>query len=210
MTRNTMRPACDAGSVLDLLEVLRQRLETLSDEERTKLAGMLEGVERRSRPQALLPTWSVDPTRGCAEHWPRAWEILLPRWVVRAPASCVRHFRECNADVFLGTKTNLIALGLVADGDFPGDRGRNRSMVTYGRDGRAKVKGETTRAPALRVCALGGQRFKVEVYPPDDEVEQRRSDEGWLPQRLRAYIAPARPDSAGRATRHLQLVHSRT
>lgn len=169
--------ACKSLAAI-LAEIERASIE-LDADRHAVLVSVLQGVVRRLRQTQGAP-WSVDPTKGRADRWPSALAHHMPRWKARAATVGVSHTEQWGCDVFYGTRDALIATGIVGAGDFPGDVGRGRTMVTFGRDGTAKRKGEASRPAALRVAKSGRSRFLVEVHLPDDVCNERRAERGLL------------------------------
>lgn len=167
-------PTPSEAALHELLAQIERRLPALGETERRNLQWLLAMVERRSRPRRAVMKWSRDPTGGDRERWPAAWVVLLPQWIARAAAVQVAHLEVWDGDEFRGPRASLVSLGLLSDGDFPGDAGRGRSMVTFAPDGYPKQQGKNLRESAVSV-RRSGARFIVKVYAPRDELTRRRA-----------------------------------
>lgn len=192
----------DALAAVRQRDELRQLLPLLLDTDaapyRQRLAELLGSVASRSTlhpvactgardatahvaPQPETPraaagaAWSLNLTRGDARRWLTVWARHLPRWIYRAAALGVRHREWTDRDAFRGTRPELLAMGIVRAGDFPGDAGRGRSMVTFAHDGLPKRKGEGHKLrPAALQVLKSGRGFSVLVFAPAQIENARR------------------------------------
>lgn len=79
---------------------------------------------------------------------------------------------EIHSDDYIGTKEQLIAAGLAKQGQFPGDPGRGKMMVSYDPSGRAVGQGRS-RNGGIQIRRAGRSRFCVSVRVQDEERERR-------------------------------------
>jgi len=86
-----------------------------------------------------------------------------------------KQHRAWPADVYRGTKTELIAAGLLADGMFPGDPGMPQVSVTYRPEG---TKYEGWRTPGVcMVSRSGAGSYRVMIMWPAEERRRREREE---------------------------------
>lgn len=205
----------EPGAVFDAAALLRAIAGWCDVSRGPEGGAAVQPLPLPEKPRTAPPAapWSLNLTRGDAQRWPDVWAQWLPQWIEGAAALGVAHREHIDCDAFSGLRHSLLALGIVRDGDFPGDSGRGRSMVTFAYDGLPKRKGDAVRLPALRVSKSGG-RFFVRVFAPDDVVDERRLRAGFPIFRDGQWVrAPAPlttvPDVPHADCPPLRLVHSR-
>ena len=98
----------------------------------------------------------------------------------------VKHDRYTWGDAYTGTKEALIAAGLAADGQFPGDPGRPTASCRYFRDGRPAQRGSRDAPNAIRRY---GQKFVVEVGAEKEEEKLRLTERSWRADAAKAQAA---------------------
>lgn len=85
--------------------------------------------------------------------------------------------QDTGSDEFFGTKEDLVRAGLARDGQFPGDPGRGKTMVTYDANGNAVGKGCTLRQRVpegmTEIRRAGRSRFCVLIRVSKDEHARR-------------------------------------
>jgi hypothetical protein len=98
-------------------------------------------------------------------------------WRDHSPGVRFRELRR--SDEYSGAQADLVAAGLARDGQFPGQPGMRRTVVTILPDGRA-FDGPATathplaRAPGARVIERAGKHaYRVRVNVPGDVAEER-------------------------------------
>lgn len=129
-------------------------------------------------PRPMAAHWLDETTpEHASQRWPALFARWLPRWKERAPALGIKHESSSSHDSFIGERAALVALGIAGDGDFPGDAGRGRCMVTFARDGRPKRRGESVRLAAVCLLKRGADRYEVQVFAPH-EVSRDRVEHG--------------------------------
>jgi len=93
-------------------------------------------------------------------------------------------------DRYIGTKAALIAAGIAADGQFPGDPGRGLSSCGYYEDGEPCRRGRPQKA-WLRIQRRGKQKFEAQVLVDADERRRRAATQALADAREKA-LAHAR------------------
>ncbi len=85
------------------------------------------------------------------------------------------HTTHCWGEAYRGTKALLIACGLAADGQFPGDPGRGKTSVTYDKRGiQTPHRIGIDREGSFQITRSGRAKFVVSVWVRDSESELRR------------------------------------
>jgi hypothetical protein len=100
----------------------------------------------------------------------------MPETIVRQSRRAppvLRVERELTMDIYTGTREQLIAAGVVQDGQFPGDPGRGKTSVALLADGTAARRGTGV---ALRIYRQGKSRYGVYVPLSEEEEARRRAE----------------------------------
>lgn len=87
-----------------------------------------------------------------------------------------RRHRTWPADVYRGTKAELVAAGLLADGMFPGDPGMPLVSASYRPEG-TKYEGWRTPGMCLVIRSNGGSFFRAMVMCSAEERLRREREE---------------------------------
>lgn len=115
--------------------------------------------------------WRTFPGWENKRH-PIAWPAGHVERVGRSSRFGVLWCPETGYDSFKGSRAALIALGVVAPDQFPGEPGRCKTMASYFPDGQAKSKG-VDGYTALQIFKRGADRFEVHVTAPYGVSEHR-------------------------------------
>lgn len=101
----------------------------------------------------------------------------------------IEHLEWC--DFYRGRKTDLIAVGVAEEGEFPGDPGRTRLTCSYSRNGETFVRraGQLSSWRQIRKESRG--QFSVRVCVPEDERSRRAAERSLLEQQRRPLPLPA-------------------
>lgn len=80
-------------------------------------------------------------------------------------------------DEYIGTADQLIEAGILQAGQFPGDPGRGKTMVSYTADGQPRVRGCDKGAGYCQVRRLSRTMFNVTVRVDEKETKRRQDEE---------------------------------
>jgi hypothetical protein len=80
-------------------------------------------------------------------------------------------------DEYIGTADQLIEAGILQAGQFPGDPGRGKTMVSYTADGQPRVRGCDKGAGYCQVRRVSRTMFNVTIRVDKEEAKRRQDEE---------------------------------
>lgn len=80
-------------------------------------------------------------------------------------------------DEYIGTADQLIEAGILQAGQFPGDPGRGKTMVSYTADGQAAARGSCKGAGYRQVRRVSRTMFNVTVRVDEAETKRRHDED---------------------------------
>lgn len=94
--------------------------------------------------------------------------------IVQAAVKVRRHVWT---DEYIGTADQLVEAGLLKVGQFPGEPGRGKTMVSYTADGEPAARGAAKNAGYRQVRRVSRNQFSVDVWIDEKEGRRRLAEE---------------------------------